>query len=129
MARTPQDLTPEELQFLEDHHLATLTTMRPDGTPHVVAMAFAFDAPTGRVLMITRGGSAKVRHIDNHPYAAVSQLEGARWLSLEGPARVLRDPDGIAEALAGFERRYRPAQERDDRVGIEIDVTRIIGRA
>lgn len=129
MARSPQDLTPDELNFLTDRHLATLTTMRADGTPHVVAMAFGFDAATGRVLMITREGTAKVRHIDAHGYAVVSQLDGPRWLSLEGPARVLRDEEGVAEAVEAFERRYRPAQQRHDRVGIEIDIQRIIGRA
>ena len=129
MARTHEDLTDAELEFLTDRHQATLTTMRQDGTPHVVAMAFGYDAAAGRVLMITRSGTAKVRHIDAHGYAVVSQLDGPRWLSLEGPARVLRDADGIATALAAFEQRYRPAQPRDDRVGIEIDVQRVIGRA
>lgn len=129
MARTPDELTPDERAFLAERHLATLTTLRANGTPHVVAMAFGYDETNGRVLMITRSGSVKVRNIDATGYAVVSQLDGPRWLSLEGPARILRDPEGVAAAVAAFERRYRPATPRDDRVGIEIDVTRIIGRA
>ena len=129
MARTPDRLTAEELEFLAERHLATLTTLRENGTPHVVAMAFGYDEGSGRVLMITRSGSVKVRNIDATGYAVVSQLDGPRWLSLEGPARILREPGEIAQAVAAFERRYRPASRRDDRVGIEIDVTRIIGRA
>ena len=36
MARTVNDLTPDELGFLAERHLGTLTTVRADGTPHVV---------------------------------------------------------------------------------------------
>jgi PPOX class probable F420-dependent enzyme len=129
MSRTPEQLTADERAFLTERHLATLTTLREDGTPHVVAMAFGFEETSGRVLMITRLESVKVRNIDATGYAVVSQLDGPRWLSLEGPARVLRDAEGIAEAVAAFERRYRPASPRSDRVGIEIEVTRVIGRA
>lgn len=129
MARTPDQLTTADLAFLAERHLATLTTLRSDATPHVVAMAFFFDVEHERVLMITREGSMKVRNVDGHGYATVAQVDGARWLALEGPARVLRDEEGIAAAVAGFEQRYRPASPREDRVGIEIEVTRIIGRA
>ena len=43
MARTPQDLTERELEFLAERHLATLTTLRADGSPHVVPVGFTFD--------------------------------------------------------------------------------------
>lgn len=129
MARTPDQLTDDELAFLTARHLGTLTTLRPDGTPHVSAMAFAYEGTPHRVLMITREGSVKVRNIDRHGYAAIAQVDGPRWLALEGPARVLRDEAGIADAVDAFERRYRPASPRVDRVGIQIDVTRVMGRA
>ena len=32
------------LDFLTERHLATLTTLRPDGTPHVVPVGFTYDA-------------------------------------------------------------------------------------
>jgi hypothetical protein len=38
MAHDPHHLAPEVLAFLAERHLATLTTLRPDGTPHVVAV-------------------------------------------------------------------------------------------
>jgi uncharacterized pyridoxamine 5'-phosphate oxidase family protein len=40
---TPADLTPEMLEFLRERHLATLTTLRPDGSPHVVPVGFTYD--------------------------------------------------------------------------------------
>ncbi|WP_308249751.1 pyridoxamine 5'-phosphate oxidase family protein [Sphaerisporangium fuscum] len=33
--------------FLAEPHLATLTTLRPDGTPHVVAVRFTWDGAAG----------------------------------------------------------------------------------
>ena len=129
MARTPDQLTPDEHRFLQDLHLASLSTIRPDGSPHVTAMAFGFDPSDSMVRMITRAGAAKVRNIDNDGRVVVTQIEGARWLSLEGHAVVRRDKEGIAAAVAAYEARYRPAQDRPDRVGIEFEVTRVIGSA
>ena len=45
MARGPADLDPDDLAFLAERHLATLTTLRPDGSPHVVAVGFSYDPP------------------------------------------------------------------------------------
>ena len=44
----PKDITPEMLEFLQERHLATLTTLRKDGSPHVVAVGFSYDAVTLR---------------------------------------------------------------------------------
>ncbi len=49
----PSEITPQMLQFLQDRHLATLTTFRQDGSPHVVAVGFSYDAAA-------RGGRAAV---------------------------------------------------------------------
>ena len=47
MAHDPTALPPEVTEFLTERHLATLTTIRPDGTPHVVAVGFTWDAEAG----------------------------------------------------------------------------------
>ena len=44
MGLDPRDLPAEALTFLAERHLATLTTLRPDGSPHVVAVGFTWDA-------------------------------------------------------------------------------------
>jgi F420H(2)-dependent biliverdin reductase len=54
---------PEVLAFLTERHLATLTTLRADGTPHVVPVGVTYDAATRTARVITSGGSAKARHI------------------------------------------------------------------
>lgn len=127
MARATTDLTSEELAFLTERHLATLTTLRPDGRPHVVAIAFTYEP--GIVRIITGGTSRKVRNVEHDGWGAVCQVEGRRWLTLEGPAVVTSDPDRVARAVTAHERRYRPVSESPERVAIEIAVDRILGRA
>ncbi|MFM8302989.1 MAG: pyridoxamine 5'-phosphate oxidase family protein, partial [Actinomycetota bacterium] len=49
------------LQFLGERHLATLTTLRADGSPHVVAVGFTYSAPERLARVITFAGSVKAR--------------------------------------------------------------------
>ena len=50
--------------------------------------------------------------------AAVAQVDGGRWLSLEGPVRLVTDPEGVRAGVDGYAARYRPPKDRDDRVVI-----------
>ena len=131
MPISPSDPSDEVMTFVTDRHLATLTTRRPDGTPHVVPVGFTFDPDRRMVRIITRSGSRKVANIETHPgqHVAVCQVDGGRWLTFEGPAEVTAAPDRVAEAVERYARRYRQPGERDDRVAIEISVERILGRA
>ena len=131
MALDPTALPPEVDLFLAERHLATLTTLRPDGTPHVVAVGFTWDAASGLVRVITWAGSRKARNLVARPGspAAVCQVEGGRWLTLEGTAVVTSDPVRVAEGVRRYAERYRQPGERADRVVIEISVTRVLGRA
>lgn len=122
-------LSRDELAFLEERHLATLTTLRPDGSPHVVAIAFAYHPQEGVVRIISPDNTQKVRNIERTGRAAVCQVDGPRWLTLEGPAVVQRDAADIATAVASFEARYRPPRQNPTRVAICIDVDRVLGRA
>jgi F420H(2)-dependent biliverdin reductase len=122
-------MSPETLAFLAERHLATLTTLRADGSPHVVAVGFSYDADAGIARVITFARSVKARNAGRGGRAAVSQVDGGRWLTLEGPVRLVTDPDGVARAVAAYAARYRQPGERDDRVAIEIHVDRVLGRA
>jgi PPOX class probable F420-dependent enzyme len=127
----PAALPEEVLRFLRERHLATLTTLRPDGSPHVVAVGFTWDPDAGLARVISFAPSRKARNLVAAPgsRAAVSQVDGGRWLTLEGPATVTQDPDRVAEGVRRYTERYRPPGEREDRVVIEIAVDRILGRA
>jgi F420H(2)-dependent biliverdin reductase len=129
MATPPADLTPEALAFLAERHLGTLSTLRADGTLHVCAVGFTWDPDLRVVRVITGDGSQKVRNVERSDRAAVGQVDGGRWLSLEGPARVTRDPQEIATAVARYTARYQEPRINPNRVAIEIRVERVLGRA
>ncbi len=132
MALDPADLPDEVLAFLREYHLATLTTLREDLSPHVVAVGFSYDAEARVARVITWAASQKAvnaaRMEAAGQRAAVGQVDGGRWLSLEGPVRLVTDPDGVKAGVDGYAARYRQPKERDDRVVIEIAVERILGR-
>jgi len=114
--------------FLAERHLATLTTLEPGGRPHVVAVGFTFDPADGLVRIITGAGTRKAANARRGGRAAVGQIDGGRWLSLEGPVAVSDDPDRVAAAVAAYTARYRPPHDNPTRVAIEITVERVLGR-
>jgi PPOX class probable F420-dependent enzyme len=126
---TPSELSDDALAFLTERHLGTLSTTRADGTLHVCAVGFTWDATTRIARVITRDGSQKVRNVERTGRAAVAQVDRGRWLSLEGQASVARDPAAIAEAVTRYAARYQDPRPNAERVAIEIRVERILGRA
>ena len=130
MSRNPADLAPATLEFLTERHLATLTTLRADGSPHVVPVGVTFDAATTTARVITSGTSAKARHVrDGQARVAVCQVDGARWLTLEGTAVVKDDAASVADAVERYAQRYRQPRANPARVVIEISVDRVLGNA
>ncbi len=129
MAHDPRALPDDVQAFLQERHLATLTTLRPDGTPHVVAVGFTWDPEQALVRVITNGTSRKVAHVRaGSPRAVAAQVDRARWLSLEGVPVVSDDPDRVAEAVRRYGLRYRTPSVNPARVVIEIAVDRVLGR-
>jgi PPOX class probable F420-dependent enzyme len=128
MGYDPAALPDEVLAFLAERHLATLTTLDPDGRPHVVAVGFTFDPAARLVRVITNARSQKAVNAARGGRAAVGQVDGRRWLSLEGPATVTDDPDRVAAAVAAYATRYRQPGENPRRVALEITVERVLGR-
>ncbi len=128
MALDPTALSLAVGGFLAERHLATLTTLRPDGTPHVVAVGFTWDADARRVRVITDGASKKAHNVrDGSPRAVVAQVDGRRWLSLEGVPEVSDDPERVADAVRRYGERYRQPRDNPTRVVIEIAVDRVLG--
>lgn len=126
------DRLPEEvLAFLAERQLATLSTQRPNGSLHVVPVGFGYDAASRTARIITFEGARKARNLDGERAggrAVLCQLDGGRWLTLEGRGRVVRDAEGVAQAVAAYAARYDAPGEREGRVAIEIAVERIMGR-
>ena len=122
-----RDLTEAALTFLGERHLGTLTSLRADGSPHVTPIGFTYDRDADLVRVICDGGSVKARLAAAGGPAAVCQVDGARWLTLEGRTHVSADPGRVADAVARYAARYRPPRDNPRRVVIEIRVDRVYG--
>ncbi|KGM13362.1 pyridoxamine 5'-phosphate oxidase family protein [Cellulomonas bogoriensis] len=128
-------LTPEQHVFVTERHLATLTTLRPDGTPHVVPVAFTWDPEQSVIRVTAGGGSMKVRNVERAlaagavPRAAVCQVDGGRWLTFEGAVEVSREPAEVAEAERRYARRYREPRPSTTRVVLRVTPDRVMGSA
>jgi len=120
-------LTAEALSFLTERHLAMLTTLRADGSPHVVAVGFTFDPKTHIARVITNDGSQKAVNAERNNVGVLSQVDGARWLSLEGRASVNRVPEAVRDAELRYAQRYRIPRDNPTRVVIEVHIERVLG--
>jgi PPOX class probable F420-dependent enzyme len=129
MAKTTTRLSTDALAFLTERHLAMLTTLRADASPHVVAVGFTFDPKTHIARVITTGGSQKAVNAERGGVAVLSQVDGARWLSLEGRASVNSDIDAVRDAELRYAQRYRTPRPNPRRVVIEVHVERVLGSA
>ncbi|MBT3152252.1 TIGR03618 family F420-dependent PPOX class oxidoreductase [Streptomyces sp. CHD11] len=129
----PGDPDDSYLSFWRERHLCTLTTLRPDGTPHLVPVGVTYDPGTLLARIITNRTSAKARHVRAAGEAgapvAVCQVDGRRWATLEGRAVVREEPEHVEEAVRRYAERYgRMPGPNPSRVAIEITLTRAMGR-
>lgn len=115
------------LDFWSERHLCTLTTLRPDGRPHVVPVGVALDQEWRCAWVITDAASRKARNLAGGGLLAACQVEGARWSTLEGRGTVLADPESVDRACERYAARYRTPRENPTRVAIRIDVERFVG--
>lgn len=127
MAKAMTRLTNDALAFLTERHLAMLATLRSDNSPHVVAVGFTFDPKTHIARVITTGGSQKAVNAMERGVAVLSQVDGARWLSLEGKASVSDTADAVRDAELRYAQRYRTPRPNPRRVVIEVRVERVLG--
>jgi PPOX class probable F420-dependent enzyme len=129
MSFQSSDLTASQLEFICENHLATLTTLRADGSPHVVPVGFTFDIENNTVRVITFAKSMKARHAAQGGRAVVSQVDRGRWITFEGSVRLRTEADIVAKAVEAYASRYRQPKVREDRVVIEIIIDKVMGRA
>jgi PPOX class probable F420-dependent enzyme len=121
---------PAVRQFWTERHLCTLTTLRADGSPHVVPVGATVEPEAGLLRVITSGTSVKVRQIRaGGDRVAICQVDGARWSTIEGRAVIRDDPESVAEAERRYAERYRQPRPNPQRVVIEVTITRVLGSA
>ncbi|MFF1445521.1 pyridoxamine 5'-phosphate oxidase family protein [Streptomyces sp. NPDC058295] len=136
MAAYPQDPGAPDapyLAFWRERHLCTLTTPRPDGSPHVVPVGVTYEPGARLARVIADKRSTKIGNVlaagPGGALVAVCQVDGKRWATLEGRAFVRGEPDRVAEAERRYAERYgRTPSPNPARVVIEIELTRAMGR-
>lgn len=114
-------------EFWTERHLATLVTLRADGSPHAVPVGVTLDVEAGVARVICSRGSVKARNAARRGTAVVTQVDGRRWSTLEGTAVVREDRAAVADAERRYAERYRTPRENPERVVVEIAVQRVMG--
>ena len=127
MALSPDALPGSAVEFLRERHLATLTTLRSDGSPHTVPVGFTWDEDALVARVIASRGSAKVRQARAGLPASLCQVDRRRWLTLEGRTQVLEDPEAVRDAEERYALRYRVPRPNPERVVVVLEVTRVLG--
>ncbi len=125
----PCSTGPSFHEFVAERHLATLTIVRPDGRPHTTPVGFTWSSNEGCARVITWSGSLKARLLaEGSLNASICQVDGGRWLTIEGPAKVSEDFSTCRSAIEAYSIRYRPPKDRGpDRRVITVDARRILG--
>lgn len=86
-----------------DHHLAVLTTARPDGSVHAsVVSAGIIDDPVDgspSVGVVVIGNSRKLPLLRQRGMATVVFKDGYQWAAVSGPTRLIGPEDGLEYGL------------------------------
>lgn len=115
------------LDFWTERHPLTLSSVRPDGRPHVVPVGVTLDHDERCAWVITSGTSRKVRNLrDGDGRVAACQVDGRRWSTLEGTAVVLDDPASVQRAEERYAARYKVPRPNPQRVALRITVDRFL---
>ena len=118
-------LSDDAIAFVTERHLATLSTLSPGGRIHVVAVGFSYRDGIARV--ITSGESRKVANVLADGRASISQVDGVRWLTLQGTATIARSPEEVQLGVDLYAERYRQPRVNPLRVVIELSVEKVLG--
>lgn len=102
----------EARRRLEEADLAWLTTLRPDGRPHVTPLIFIW--LDGAVFFVTGPEERKAKNLANDPRCIVtagchSMSEGLDVV-VEGEATLAHDPARLHEVAQGFATKYLPRE-------------------
>jgi PPOX class probable F420-dependent enzyme len=123
-------LTRKQVEFLERPYVGTVTTLRPDGSPHSTIVWV--DVVDGEPAFNTAYGRVKPANIERDPRVSLLVLDPAdtyKWLAVDGRAELTTDGadaqiDKLAKKYMGMdEYPWRKPAER--RVSVRIHPERV----
>jgi hypothetical protein len=122
------DPGPAFATFVAERHLAVLTLVRSNGRPHSTPVGFTWDADHSRARVITWSGSLKASLLTAGPLeGSICQVDGGRWLTIEGTCTVTSDLAACADAVRHYATRYRPPKDHgNERRVILLEAKRIL---
>lgn len=126
---TAPDVAPAVAALLTAPHVAVLTTLRHDGSPHLTPVRFTWDPVAGLARVLTVRTARKARNLLARPGTATAlcQVDGFRWVTLEGPGEVSEHPARIQEGVRRYTERYwSPPPNPPGRVVVEIRIERVM---
>jgi len=124
--------------FLEQQRSATMATLGPSGTPHLVAMWYA--VLDGQVWFETKSRSQKAVNLRRDPritcmVEAGETYDTLRGVSIEGTGTIVEDPDDLWKVGVSVWERYNgPYSDEvaplvefmlNKRIAVRIDVDRV----
>lgn len=128
--------TEAEETFVRWARVARLATVTPEGAPHVVPICPVLDEDTGRILIATEAGSAKVRNVLGEPRVALSfddyleDWDALRSVMVQGRARVIgAGPDWHKSRQLTYTKflQYQPVVpiEEGESVFLEVEIENV----
>jgi PPOX class probable F420-dependent enzyme len=103
-------LTDEQGQFLKRKNLATVATIRPDGSAQLTPVWIDWDGEN--VVFNTAEGRFKPRYIRGNPHVSVQVLDRDdpyRWISVTGKAEITEE--GAEEHINELSHRYNDGRD------------------
>jgi nitroimidazol reductase NimA-like FMN-containing flavoprotein (pyridoxamine 5'-phosphate oxidase superfamily) len=102
----------EARRSLELADLSWLTTVRPDGRPHVTPLIFVW--LEGAVFFVTGPDERKAKNLTRNPHCIITTgcntLEEGLDVVVEGEAALVSDPVRLQQVADGFAAKYVPRE-------------------
>ena len=124
--------------FLEHHHGAIQSTLKKDGTPHLVRVGIGL--VDGKLWSSATQTRVRTKHLRRDPRSTLFVLgeNPWKWLGLETTVTILDGPDAVYQNLALYRviagkdpddiDEYRAAMINDQRIIYEFDIERAYGQ-
>ncbi len=99
------ELSEQARAFLREKRFAVLGTINADGSPHLTVMWYILE-DDGTILMNTKAGRLKDRHMRRDPRVSVCVADGYKFITLSGNVEMIDDPQVAQRDIFQLSARY-----------------------